>query len=512
MSGRVLIVDDDATFQRTLARALKKEGFDVTSAHSAAEAREALPREAPDVVVLDYQLPDADGLGLLEELQPEANGATFVMATAFPEVDVAVEAMRRGARDYVPKSGALEECLLRIQNAAHVASLGRSVAEATAAKSEEVDQGLLGESTPMRRLKQQLQAVLRSDDLTVQILGETGTGKGVVARWIHFHSGRAALPFVAVDCTTIPDTLFESELFGHEKGAFSGAAGVKMGKVEAAGRGTLFLDEIGELDLAMQAKLLRVLEEGEYTRVGSTRTKRLEARVIAATNRDLEVAVAQGRFRADLRYRLERFVVQTPPLRERGDDVLRLAHHFVAKQARALGRPTPTMADPLLDALRAYAFPGNVRELRNMVEQALVLASTEHLTLGEFPVLARALRRGSIPPGRDGSLPPPPAPERGSWAAPAEATQAPPANEPEPQRATEGDAEPAPTPQRRPSARAMPGPVPRLADIKRESAERECAEIVAALRSTRGNVSAAAKRLGFSRYQLMRRLRKHGLR
>ncbi len=484
MSARVLIVDDDALFQRTLARALRSEGFEVASAHSAAEARQAMPREEPDVVVLDYQLPDADGLGLLEELQPDAAGASFVMATAFPDLDVAVKAIRRGASDYVAKGGAIQECVLRIGNAARVARLERSVAETAAANSVMGDLGLLGESAPMRSLQNRLEKVAQSDTVTVQILGETGTGKGIVARFIHARSGRAASPFVAVDCTTIPETLFESELFGHEKGAFSGATATKMGKVEAAGHGTLFLDEIGELDLGMQAKLLRLLEEREYTRVGSTRTRSLEARVVAATNRDLEQAVDAGRFRQDLLYRLQGFRVETPPLRERGDDVLLLARDFAVKQARAIGRPAPRFAEPVVEALRRYAFPGNVRELRNMVEQALLLASGEWLTLADFPVLARAERRGSgvTRPSVPDSGP------RGSSVPPE-----------------------LPPPRRRLGARAAPRMGPTLDDIKREAAALERMEIVEALKSTRGNVTAAARRLDLSRHQLIRRLRKHGL-
>ncbi|MEO0322476.1 MAG: sigma-54 dependent transcriptional regulator [Myxococcota bacterium] len=490
MSARVLIVDDDVLFQRTLARALRAEGFEVSGAHSAAEAREALPREGPDVVVLDYQLPDANGLGLLEELQPDAEGASFVMATAFPDLDVAVKAMHGGAQDYVAKGGAIRECVLRIQNAARAARLQRSVAAARSAAGGEL--GLLGDSLPMRALRKLLDKVAQSDTVTVQILGETGTGKGIVARVIHAGSGRAASPFVAVDCTTIQETLFESEIFGHEKGAFSGASGTKPGMVEAAGHGTLFLDEIGELDLGMQAKLLRLLEEGEYTRVGSTRTRRLEARIIAATNRDLEQAVAEGRFRQDLLYRLAGFSVETPPLRERGDDVELLATHFAEKHARAIGRPAPRIAAPALEALRRYGFPGNVRELRNMVEQALLLASGDELLLRDFPVLLRAARRGSgATRPRLGD-----AGDVGSHATSRNGSSVP----PEP-----------PAARRRPTARPAPPGGPTLEDIKREAAAEERLEIVEALRVTGGNVTAAAKVLGLSRHQLIRRMRKHGV-
>ncbi|MEM6955478.1 MAG: sigma-54 dependent transcriptional regulator [Myxococcota bacterium] len=460
MNGRVLIVDDDEAFGRSLARHLRRRGYEVSSCTTATEARKQLPADLVDVVVLDYQLPDADGLELLEELRPDAAGAAFLMATAYPSLEVAVEAMRRGAFDYVAKGGEIEECLIRIDRASEVAGLRRRVAHAS--KGSAATQDLVGESTPMRALRRRLELLAGADDTTVQILGETGTGKGVVARAIHAASGRAFEPFVAVDCTTIPATLVESELFGHERGAFSGATSTKMGRVEAAGKGTLFLDEIGELELPIQAKLLRLLEEREYTRVGSTRARTLEARVIAATNRDLELAVEEGRFRADLRYRLEVFVIETPALRDRGDDVMVLTGHFVATQARALGRPVPQLSESVIEGLRRYAFPGNVRELRNMVEQAMLLAQGEELTLADFPVLARDLRNVSA---------------------------------------------------RRTTRRPPPQPVAaRLEDIRRDSSAEEHERIVEALRAQGGNVSATARELGMSRYQLNRRLKKYGLR
>lgn len=457
MTGRVLIVDDDIAFGRTLGRALRRRGYDVVNCASAGEAREVLPGESVDVVVLDYQLPDADGLALLAELKTAAAGAVFLMATAYPQLEVAVEAMRQGAFDYVAKGGELEECMLRIDRASEVASLRRRMFEAT--KGNAIGD-LVGDSPPMRALQKRLDALRGADDTTVQILGETGTGKGVVARSIHAASGRSYEPFVAVDCTTIPATLVESELFGHEKGSFSGATATKIGRVEAAGRGTLFLDEIGELDLPMQTKLLRLLEEREYTRVGSTRPRKLEARVIAATNRDLEKSVEEGRFRADLRYRLEVFLVETPPLRERGDDIAVLAAHFLSTQARALGREEPRFAEPLLDALRSYAFPGNVRELRNMIEQGMLLGSGDELTLADFPVLARSSSRT---PSARRHIPP-------------------------------------------------SAPVASLATIRKDADELERDRIVEALRESGGNVSAAARALDMSRYQLLRRLKKLDLR
>ncbi|MGF1470076.1 MAG: sigma-54-dependent transcriptional regulator [Sandaracinaceae bacterium] len=527
MSARVLIVDDDATYVRALSRSLERAGHDVANCLTAQEARDRFEGIEADVVILDYQLPDADGLALLDELRSRRPGAVFMINTAYPNLDLAVEAMRRGAFDYVAKDGALREVLIRVERADGVAHLRRQVA-GTANDGQPQD-GLVGESKPMRRLRELLSALEGSDDTTAFIVGETGTGKGVIARHVHAQSGRAFEPFVAVDCTTIPATLVESELFGHEKGAFSGASQSKIGRVEAAARGTLFLDEIGELELPMQTKLLRLLEEREFTRVGSTKARNLTARVIAATNRDLERAVAEGRFRADLRYRLEVFVVRVPPLRERGDDIFLLARHFAEERSRGVyGKKDWTFDDPVLAAMTRYPFPGNVRELRNMVEQAVLLAKGERLTLEEFPVLSR-FSQGWQPPagtvdggGRptleagpaavgpaaergmtDPSLSAAPGGDRGSY--PPSGGRATP-NPPPPSSvvyggspgpAVDGDA-------RRPDGRS-------LRDIRRGFEGEEKARIVAALESTGGNVSQAARHLDMSRYQLIRRIKKYSL-
>ncbi len=459
MPGRIFIVDDDASFARALGRNLSLAGHDVQTCHRARDARDQLRGANPDVVVLDYQLPDADGLALLDELRLLGKGTVFLMATAYPDLDIAVEAMRRGAFDYVAKDAELRECLMRIERGVEVALLRRRMAEATRGSRSDAEEELVGESEAMRALRSRIAALDGAGDTTVLITGETGTGKGVVARVIHARSTRAYEPFVAVDCTTIAHTLVESELFGHERGAFSGATSAKMGRVEAAGRGTLFLDEIGELEPAMQAKLLRLLEERELTRVGSTRARKLEARIITATNRDLERGVAEGWFRADLRYRLEVFVVSVPPLRERGDDVFLLTAHFLRERARALGRREPRLHRDVVTALPQYPFPGNVRELRNLVEQAVLLSEGDELTLEDFPVLPRWIEGGA----------------------------------------------PAALPARSPATRT-------LEEIRRQHDDGARAALLDALERTGGNVSAAARLLGLSRYQLLRRLTKYGVR
>jgi DNA-binding NtrC family response regulator len=458
--GRILIVDDDVGFARALERALRAEGHDVLSCGTASEAREQFPTSDADVVVLDYQLPDSDGLELLKALRQQSRGAEFVMATAYPTFEVARDVMKEGASDYFAKSTDVRESVLRIERAASVALLRRRMAESSRTVSASGDGGLVGQSAAMKGLRDHLSALEGAGDTTVLITGETGTGKGVVARFVHAHSHRAFEPFVAVDCTTIPPTLVESELFGHERGAFSGATNAKMGRVEAAGNGTLFLDEIGELELPIQTKLLRLLEEREYTRVGSTRPRELKARIVTATNRDLEAAVEEGTFRADLRYRLEVFVVAMPALRERGDDVIVLAQHFAIERARALGRGEPAFRPEVIAALRAYPFPGNVRELRNMVEQALLLSRGRELTLDDFPVLGTTRR---------------------------------------------------PRVSERPISKGPKREAVDLAGLRARVDDEDRKRIEDAVLESRGNVARAARALGLSRYQLIRRMRKLGM-
>ena len=481
MSAEVLIVDDDKGFARALQRSLNRLGHEARICACAAEARSAFSASPPDVVILDYQLPDSDGLALLDELKAHNPSSVFMMATAFPDLDVAVDAMRRGAFDYVAKDAELRECLLRVERGAQVARLRRRIADASGAAGTSAERALLGSSAAMRRLRSQLEALRESHDTTVLITGETGTGKGVVARTIHAQSKRVLDPFVAVDCTTIPASLVESELFGHEKGAFSGAIASKLGRVEAAAQGTLFLDEIGELELPIQAKLLRLLEEREFTRVGGNRTRKLEARVITATNRNLADAVDTGRFRTDLRYRLEVFHINVPPLRERGDDVALLAQHFIEERTRAWGRPSASLHPRVKEAMGHYPFPGNVRELKNMVEQALLLGHGPELVLGDFPVLARTTKSrdtGQI------TIPPPVA----------------------------NDAAYMPTTALGESARPRGEEVkPTLSFIRAKAEEIERHQLLETLEATGGNVAACARQLGLSRYQVLRRLKKHGL-
>lgn len=497
MPGKIIIVDDDVEFSRGMARSLRRKGHDVATCANAAEARAAVQSHRPDVIVLDYNLPDLNGLELLSELRPIAAGAELVMATAFPDFEVAVEAMRRGAVDYVAKGSDARECLMRIERAAEVSLLRHRLVEASRPSTAPADElGILGDSPPMRALRARLEALRGSDDTTTLLLGETGTGKSLIARAIHGASGRAFEPFVAVDCTTLPETLVESELFGYEKGSFSGAVASKQGRIEAAGRGTLFLDEIGELAMPVQVKLLRLLEEREFTRLGSTRPRKLQARIITATNRDLEKAILERRFRDDLKYRLEVFVVELPPLRELGEDIFRLAAHFGAERSRAIGRPEPTMHPDVLQAMSKYTFPGNVRELRNIVEQAVLLARSSQLQLEDFPVLVR-FASGWSPPvpvrvPRLSSNPPQLAPRiNPSSERPPESPTGVTITPPEPRRSADRQK--------------------KLGQIRQRFGEEERQRLINALEHTGGNLSAAARDLKLSRHQLRRRLFKYGL-
>jgi len=369
MTPSVLVVEDDVVLNRLLVKALAKAGYDTGSATTWAEARHQMDVQAPDVVLLDMNLPDAQGLGPLAEAAAQR---PTVMLTAYGSIDHAVKAIRAGAVDYLVKPVNLDELELVVRRALDGQRLhaGRAVDEAASAARRTPD--LLGDSQAMQRLWDMTSAVADSD-VTVLVTGESGVGKELVAHAVHQASPRRAERFVAVDCCTLQETLFESELFGHERGAFTGADRRKLGLIEAASGGTLFLDEIGEIGPALQAKLLRVLETGRFRRVGGTADLRADVRVVAATNRDLLRAVREGQFRADLYYRLSAFVIEVPPLRERRDDIPLLVRHFAARRLRA-GQPV-AFGPEAMRRLAAYDWPGNVRELRNVVERAVLLAA-----------------------------------------------------------------------------------------------------------------------------------------
>ena len=374
MNPSVLVVEDDPTLNRLLVKELRKAGYELDSASSWQEARERIAAFAPNLVLLDVNLPDATGFGPLSEI---AGTRPVVMLTAYGSVHQAVEAMRLGAADYLVKPVNLDELELVIRGA-----LERSRLQAQSALARgDAGLAMIGESAAMQMLRQTIREVGASD-VTVLIQGESGSGKELVAQALHSASRRRGESFVAVDCCTLQEALFESELFGHERGAFTGADRRKAGLIEAAAHGTLFLDEIGEAGPAIQAKLLRVLETGRFRHVGATTDLRSDARIVAATNRNLQQRSRDGQFREDLYYRLSAFVIQVPPLRDRRDDIDLLAAHFIASRRQAQGLSPAWLMPDALARLVAYDWPGNVRELRNVIERALILGEEKGVIEG----------------------------------------------------------------------------------------------------------------------------------
>ncbi|MCB9919334.1 MAG: sigma-54-dependent Fis family transcriptional regulator [Planctomycetes bacterium] len=381
MKPSLLIVDDDASILESLRERFEARGYAVTTASSGEEALEALANR-PSLALLDLELPRGDGQSVLEEVARRGIETTIVVITAHGSVERAVRAMRAGAYDFVEKpfdTGLLEQSM---QRALERSRLVRSV-EAT--RAETAMTKLVAESKPMHDLLDTARKVAESNS-SVLILGESGTGKELLARFLHEHSHRADAPFVPIHCAALSESLLESELFGHEKGAFTGAVARKKGRLEIAHGGTVFLDEIGDLPESFQVKLLRVLQERSFERVGGTTELRVDVRILAATHRDLEQRIREGAFREDLYYRLNVISLTLPPLRDRPGDVVALARSFVELLAKDLGRVEPELDDDAIDALCKHSWPGNVRELRNAIERALVLGDGVSITTDDLPI------------------------------------------------------------------------------------------------------------------------------
>jgi len=386
----VLLVDDDAGFTHFLKRALEKQGFSVRSLVEAEGALDALRKHPTDLVLLDNRLPGVQGIELLAELRRNKVQVPVILMTAYGTTDLAIRAVKEGAFDYLVKPFDLEE-LFRL--AAEAIEASRFVREKVHLPGDQGGTGsdstiLLGNSRAMQAVFKLVGHVAESET-PVLIRGETGTGKELVARAVFAHSRRAEKPFVAVNCAAIPEQLLESELFGHERGSFTGADRRRVGKFEQALGGTIFLDEVGDMSVATQAKILRVLQQGELARLGSNEVLKVDVRVIAATNRDLEADIAAGRFREDLFYRLNGVTIRLPPLRERGDDVVLLAQHFVAREAAEIGRPPPSIPAEAVEKLKAHSWPGNVRELGNVMRRAVLLSRTGQLLAQDLDLAPR---------------------------------------------------------------------------------------------------------------------------
>jgi DNA-binding NtrC family response regulator len=383
---QILVIDDDAGFRKLLETILAGEGYAVTTAASRAGAELLLESKQFHLVVTDLKLPDGDGIDVLRRAKEIAPETPVIMITAFGTVGSAVEAMKLGAYDYLGKPLASPDELRMLARKALEQSRASSEIEVLREERDKrIDCGaMVAEDPKMLRVLELIRKVSPTN-ATVLITGESGTGKEIVARCIHNNSPRAKRVFVPVNCAALSPTLIESELFGHEKGSFTGAVGQHVGRFERAHSGTLFLDEIGELDAHLQAKLLRFLQERSFERVGGTRLITVDVRVIAATNRAIASMVAEGKFREDLFYRLNMFPVELPPLRERGNDVLRLARFFLARAAKSLNKPDVRLSREAETVLLQYAWPGNVRELENLMERMAILCD-EVVEADDLPV------------------------------------------------------------------------------------------------------------------------------
>lgn len=377
MKARILIVDDETSMREFLSILLEREGYDPVAADCAERALQLIADQTFDLVISDVNMPGLDGIGLLERIKAGSPDTVVMMITAFSTTEQAVEAMKHGAYNYIAKPFKVDEIKLLIRNAVEKQQLVRENAFLKGETSRQHSfSGMIGKSKKMLELFQLIGKVA-SSNATVMIAGESGTGKELAARAIHLNSDRRDKPFVAVNCGAIPETLMESEFFGHVKGAFTGAVGERPGLFEQASGGTLFLDEIGEVPLLLQAKLLRAIQEREVRRVGGGETKRVDVRIITATNRDLEQQVAEGSFREDLFYRLNVVQLIMPPLRERLEDIPLLVDCFLAKHTAGSASSHGGISAEALEFLWGYQFPGNVRELENIIERALALGVRE---------------------------------------------------------------------------------------------------------------------------------------
>ncbi len=370
MPESILIVDDEAPIIRSLSKILEDERYEVLSATSGSDALKQIATEPPDLVLLDIWMPEMDGLETLRRAREQSPTLTIMMMSGHGSIETAVKAIKLGAYDYIEKPLSLENVTLRIRHALDQHRLSKE--NLTLRSQMERRFELVGTSTAMQRLRQ-LIATAGPTVGRVLIAGENGTGKELVARAIHSQSTRRGRPFIAVNCAAIPETLIESELFGHERGAFSGATTLKRGQFEQADGGTLFLDEIGDMSLSTQAKVLRALEEQQFTRVGGTRLIKVDVRLIAASNKDLPLQIEKGNFREDLFYRLNVLPIEVPPLRKRQDDIPILVHHFLRTHAEEQGLKLKEISPGALEAFRLYDWPGNVRELRNIIERLMIM-------------------------------------------------------------------------------------------------------------------------------------------
>jgi len=394
----ILVVDDDKNINKLIADTLKLEKiYQVSAVLNGESCLKYLQETIPDLVLLDIQMPGIDGIETLKKIREFDPRITVVMMSAHGSIERAVKSMKLGAYDFIPKPFDRDRLRISVKNALMTSSLEREVNELRSElKQKYTFENIIGQSGAMKEVFKAINKVVNSN-VTVLIQGESGTGKELVAKAIHYHSKtRANNPFVAVNCTALPESLLESELFGHEKGSFTGAQGRRIGKFEQANTGTIFLDEIGLMSPATQAKVLRVLQEREFERVGGSEMIKVDVRIISATNKDLEEAMRKNEFREDLYYRLSVFPIKIPPLRERKEDIPLLAAFFLKKYGDQENKSIEGISPDALELLMAYNWPGNVRELENAVERAVVLATTKELSVKDLPAAVRSIGEKKI--------------------------------------------------------------------------------------------------------------------
>ncbi|KPJ89427.1 MAG: hypothetical protein AMS17_02090 [Spirochaetes bacterium DG_61] len=389
MYKKILVVDDEEIQANIISDILEKKSYSVKKANSAEEAIKLLTKTEFSVLLVDLKMPGIGGMGLLRAAKERNIASNIIIMTAYGTIETAVEAMKNGAFDYITKPFSTEELLLNVEKAVKTYSLYKqNIQLREELQNFYEEKKLVGSSKAMEEVFNLVDKVAQNNTVSVLITGESGTGKELVAREIHTRSARSDLPFLAVNCSAIPETLLESELFGYEKGAFTGAVSRREGKFKKANFGTIFLDEIADMPLNMQVKLLRVIQDREITPIGGDEPITVDVRIISATNRDLETMVERGEFRDDLYYRLNVVPIHIPSLKERREDLPILVEHIVKKLNKKLRRNISGLPDEVMEALNSYSFPGNIRELENMLERAFILAGTDSVKLEHFPMLS----------------------------------------------------------------------------------------------------------------------------
>jgi len=383
---KIMVVDDEHLIRWSLEQNLKKQGYEVCTAGTGEDALRLAREEQPELVLLDYHLPGINGLEVLQRLKEIDEDVLVIMVTAQGGLETAVNTMRHGAYDYINKPFNLDEMAIVIRKALETSDLRREVVQLRSEHKKQGPPKILGTSKHMKNVLEMMAKVAKSDASTVLVQGESGTGKELVAKWIHYESARAEKPFVAINCAAVPSTLLESELFGHEKGAFTDAKNSKKGLFELADGGTVFLDEIGDMEVGMQAKLLRFLEDRTFRRIGGAKVIPVDVRIISATNKDLLKAIEEKVFRNDLYYRLQVIPIFLPALRERKEDIIVLVNHFMETFAKEFNKPIKGISSMAEKLLVEYNWPGNIRELKNVIERAIILGNDENLLLENLPL------------------------------------------------------------------------------------------------------------------------------